>query len=59
MLSSHVQKVLKFAYIAPAAQEVAKVVENRKFTEEVNRFDPLRSLTDSTVAKASDGADDQ
>lgn len=40
MLSSHVQKVLKFAYIAPAAQEVAKVVENRKFTEEVNRFDP-------------------
>ena len=40
MLSSHVQKVLKFAYIAPAAQETAKFVDNRKFTEEVNRFDP-------------------
>ena len=40
MLSSHVQKVLKFAYIAPAAQEVAKVIDSRKLTEEINRFDP-------------------
>ena len=60
MLSSHVQKVLKFAYIAPAAQEVAKVVENRKFTEEVNRFDPtaipdlirpwLKRATEQTIS---------
>ena len=60
MLSSHVQKVLMFAYIAPAAQEVAKVVENRKFTEEVNRFDPtaipdlirpwLKRATEQTIS---------
>lgn len=40
MLSSHLQKVLKFAYITPATQEAAKIINDRKMTKEINRFDP-------------------
>ncbi|MDO5531067.1 hypothetical protein [Sutterella sp.] len=35
-LTGHVQKVLKFSIIGPAAQEVSKVVQNREFREAVN-----------------------
>ena len=60
MLSSHVQKVLKFAYIAPTAQEVAKIINNRDFAGAMDAIDPtlrkdllspwLKRATEQTIS---------
>ena len=63
MLSSHVQKVLKFAYMAPTAQEVAKIINNRDFAGAMDAIDPtlrkdllspwLKRATEQTVSDSN------
>lgn len=64
MLSGHIQKVLKFAFIAPETQEVAKIISDRDVTDELNRIDPtiikdllrpwLKRATEQTLSTGSD-----
>lgn len=64
MLSGHIQKVLKFAFIAPETQEVAKIISDRDVTDELNRIDPtiikdllrpwLKRATEQTLSTSSD-----
>lgn len=39
-LCGHVQKTLQFAYIAPASQEVGKILNNREFSDWANSINP-------------------
>lgn len=40
LLCGHVQEVLKFAVMAPVAQEVAKVITDKRFVEPIEKHDP-------------------
>lgn len=40
LLCGHVQEVLKFAVIAPVAQEVGKIIADKKFTEAIDKHNP-------------------
>lgn len=41
LLCGHVQEVLKFAVMAPVAQEVAKVISDKRFVEPIEKHDPM------------------
>lgn len=39
-LCGHVEKTMRFAHIAPVVQEVAKIINDRDFTDFVNKINP-------------------
>lgn len=40
LLCGHIQEVLKFAVMAPVAQEVAKVISDKRFADPIEKNDP-------------------
>lgn len=40
LLCGHIQEVLKFATMAPVAQEVAKILSDKRFAEPIEKHDP-------------------
>ena len=65
MLCGHINKVLRFAYIAPVAQQVGKIIADREFVDAMNDMDPhllsgmikpwLKRAYEQTVSDGKEG----